>query len=104
LAEPTTAADDEAANVSVLDPEPGEGRLAVENAAVTPAGKPVAESVTADLNPPVGDTVNATWAVPPCGTVAEFGAVDNPIPGADTVTASGAVWVKPPPVAFTVAL
>ena len=46
--------------VSVDVPLPGAGRLALLNAAVTPAGSPVIVKVTGALNPPTGVTVRVT--------------------------------------------
>jgi hypothetical protein len=54
------AADADAVNVTVLDPDPGEASVACENAAVTPEGNPAAESVTADWNPEVPVTIMRT--------------------------------------------
>jgi len=51
-----------AVSVTVLDPDPGEGREDGEKLAVNPVGSPVAEKTTALLNPPA--TVVAILSVP----------------------------------------
>jgi len=54
-----------AANVTVLDPVAG----FVPKVAVTPAGKPVAASVTLPLNPPASSTVIVLLPLVPGATV-----------------------------------
>jgi len=55
-----------AVNVSVLVLVAGFGL----NDAVTPVGRPDAASVTAPVNPLIGDTVMVLFPMPPCTTVA----------------------------------
>ena len=55
-----------AVNVSVLVLVAGFGL----NDAVTPVGRPDAASVTAPVNPLIGDTVMVLFPMPPCATVA----------------------------------
>ena len=43
---------DAAAKLNVLEPAPGEAIEAGDHVAVSPFGRPVTDSVTADLNPP----------------------------------------------------
>jgi hypothetical protein len=57
-----------AVNVSVELPEPGAAIDAGLNAAVTPAGSPVAESETAELKPPETVVETVVVFVPPCAT------------------------------------
>ncbi|HEU4416760.1 MAG TPA: hypothetical protein VFT65_18365, partial [Candidatus Angelobacter sp.] len=96
-----------AVNVSVELPEPGAAIEVGLNAAVTPVGRPVAESEIAELNPPL--TVVETVELP------ELPWVTERLPGetlkvkfgdaaALIVTEMGVVCVVPPPVALTVAL
>jgi hypothetical protein len=99
VATPSVAVGD-AENVTVLDPEPGAGTLAGEKLAVTPDGSPVAERVTAELNPPDAETVRLTGAVPVRTTLSVEGAAVSVRFGAGAVTVSVtvAVLVTPPPV------
>jgi hypothetical protein len=99
VADPTVAVLD-AENVSVLDPEPGAAMLAGTKLAVTPDGSPVAERVTAELNPPDGVTVRLTGAVPARATFTVEGVAVRASVGAAAVTvrATVAVFVTPPPV------
>ena len=64
-------------NFSTLVPDPGFAKLAGVNAAVTPAGNPLAERETAALNPPLTVTVELRLAVAPAVTETAFAAVLN---------------------------
>jgi hypothetical protein len=80
----------------------------VENAAVTPLGKPVALNVVAELNPPVLVTVIVLVPLAPCVTVTEVGdaaMVKFGVAVEFTVNARVVVAVKLPevPVMVTVA-
>jgi hypothetical protein len=96
-----------AVNVSVELPPPGAAMEAGLKLAVTPAGRPEADSAIAELNPPL--TVVEMPELPdvPCATdkllgdalTAKFGAV-----AALTVRGIVNVCVSPPPVAVTVTL
>ena len=68
-----------AERVRVLLPLP-DAMLAGENFAVTPEGRPVAESATADLKPLTGEMVNVTVTEPPGArlTLEEFFVSVNP--------------------------
>jgi hypothetical protein len=56
-------------NVTVLDPDPGEGREDGEKLAVNPVGNLVALKVTALLNPPATVVVAVTVPVEPAATL-----------------------------------
>ena len=81
-----------ALSVSTLVPEPGAATVAGEKVGVTPAGRPLTDSATGELNPalPVENRTTATlppcWAVTNCALEARlrFG-------GGSTVTTSGKV-------------
>ena len=96
-----------AVNVSVELPLPGAAMEAGLKLAVTPAGRPDAESDTAALKPPL--TVVEMVLLPelPCVTerlVGEALTVKFGVAAATTVSATVVVWVTPPPVAVTVTL
>ena len=61
--------------VIVETPPPGAGRLDGLNEAVTPAGKPLADSETAELNPPVTLVVTVMDVEVPGCTLTEAGVV-----------------------------
>jgi hypothetical protein len=94
----------EAEKVTVLVPAPGAAILAGAKLAVTPDGSPAAESVTAELNPPEGATVRPTGTVPLRTMLTVDGAAVSARAGvgAVTVSATVAVWVRPPPEAVIV--
>ena len=54
----------------------------VPKLAVTPAGRPEAESVTLPVNPPMGLTVMVLFPLPPCVTVTLAGEADSEKSGA----------------------
>ena len=109
VAVPTVALED-ATSVSVEVALPFAGGVTglVENAAVTPLGKPVALNVVAELNPPVLVMVILLAPLPPCVTVTEVGdaaMVKFGVAVEFTVNARVVVAVKLPevPVIVTVA-
>jgi len=109
VAVPTVALED-ATSVSVEVALPFAGGVTglVENAAVTPLGKPVALNVVAELNPPVLVMVILLAPLPPCVTVTEVGdaaMVKFGVAVEFTVNARVVVAVKLPevPVMVTVA-
>jgi hypothetical protein len=91
--------------VSMLAPDPPE-TLVGENVAVTPAGNPLAESATAELNPDLGETVIDAEALPPCLKESEpgdalnwkLGVATEPFPQLLTSTAA---FTEPRPVAMS---
>lgn len=91
--------------VSVDEPEPGEAMEVGLKAAVTPLGRPEAESAIAELNPPETAVVMVELPVPPCATETAVGEADNVKAGvavAVTVSEMVAVCVMLPPVPVTV--
>jgi hypothetical protein len=58
-----------AVNVSLELPLPGAAKEAGLKAAVTPVGRPVAESVTAELKPPLSVVETVVAPELPCATV-----------------------------------
>jgi hypothetical protein len=56
---------EDAVMVTVLDPDPGAGKVTGVKDAVTPAGRPVIDNATAELNPPVTAVVAVTVPCPP---------------------------------------
>lgn len=86
----------------MLDPEPGADNLAVENAAVTPAGSPLSARLRAELNPPSAVVVSLICSVVPRAKEPEVGVRLIANPGRET--ASGAVLVMLPAVPETVRL
>jgi len=96
-----------AVKVSVLEPVPGEGNDADVKAAVTPAGRPLTESVTAP--PGLPPTLTPTLAEPPCATLAAEAArlnvkVGGVVTGAGMVTLTVAALVSELPEPLTVTL
>ena len=61
-----------AVNSIRLLPDPGGGRLAGVNPAVTPPGSPVTENVTAALKPPLTATFTLTLLFDPAVSEREF--------------------------------
>jgi len=94
-----------ALSVSTLVPAPGAARLEGAKLAVTPVGKPLTENATGALNPLVPLTVTFAAALPACVMVSADTSVlmVNPGGGA-TVTDTGKVLVRPPPLAVTTRL
>jgi hypothetical protein len=96
-----------AVNVSVELPLPGAAMEVGLKLAVTPAGKPEAERVTAELNPPLTALEMVELPEAPCVTDRLPGdalRVKFGVATALTVTGMVTVCVSPPPVAVTVAL
>jgi len=60
-----------ALSVSALLPVPGEAMLAGENVPVTPAGRPLTESATAERNPFKADEEKVALPVLPTTTLTE---------------------------------
>jgi len=90
--------------VMVELPEPGAAIDAGAKLTVTPAGCPVADKATAELNPPETAVVMVDLPVSPA-TVSEAGdaeMVKLGVPGAVTVSVTVVVWVTLPPVPVTV--
>ena len=79
------AAVEAAFSVNVLEVVPA-GSVAGDKAAVTPAGKPVADSVTAELNPPLAVSFTELVAVDPAVIVRDGGVALN--------------WNEGPPASF----
>ena len=77
----------------------------VAKAAVTPAGRPVAASVTEPVNPPTSVMVTVLVALAPCATETVAGEGARVKPGAAlTVSATVIVWVSVPEVPVTVTM
>ncbi len=91
-----------AVKVSVLLPVPGDAMLAGENFAVTPVGRPVTDSVIADLNQLITAVLYVIAVELPAVTVALVALAVNEKLGTITVRLIICVLVKPPPVPFTV--
>jgi len=94
-----------AVNVRVELPEPGAAMDAGLNAAVTPAGSPLAESETAELKPP--ETVVEMVLVPELPAATERLAGDaltakSGVAVAETVKETVVLWETPPPLALIV--
>jgi hypothetical protein len=66
-----------AVKLKAVEPEPGLGKLAGVNVAVTPAGRPLTERLMTALKPPDTDEFRATLAVPPVETEIELAAALN---------------------------
>jgi hypothetical protein len=75
-----------AAMVNTLEPDPGAAKPPDASVAVTPAGAPLTESVTALLNPPATTTFAADAALPPCPMVKAPADMDTFIEGAGETT------------------
>jgi len=76
----------------------------VPKVAVTPAGRPDAESETLPVNPPEGVTVIVELPLLPCVTVRLLGEADSEkfgVAAAFTVSETDVVWVKAPEVPVT---
>ena len=95
------AAVEAAARVRTLLPAPGEAMLAGANDAVTPLGRPLAESATAAPNPFTRVVVKVKGIDPPGVTLALVALDDSVKLGARTVRLEVRVLVMPPPVALT---
>ena len=100
---PAVVLDDDA-SVNVLLPLPGAAMLVGKKLAVTPAGCPLTDSATAELNPLAAVVVTVIGIEPP-------GLMLTLVPpsaivklGATTFRLSGIVLITPPPVAITVRL
>jgi len=91
-------------SVSVLEPLPGAAMLVGEKPAVTPFGRPLTDSATAESNPLTAAEVIVILADVPTATVALDALGVSVKPGVTTVKLRGAVWVTPPPVPVTVRL
>ena len=94
-----------AENLTVVAPAPGAATvLAGRNCAVTPVGKPFAESVTAALNVELGVVVSVRVLEAPAATLMEVAEDTSVNVGAGgTVTESGMVCLVEPLPAATVA-
>ena len=92
------AAADVAVKFSVLVPEPL-GTGFVLNVPVTPDGRPLTESVTAELNPPEGVTVIVLLAVPPAVMVVVEPADTEKLPATvSVIEAVCTTWLEPEPL------
>ena len=90
--------------VNVLLPLPGAAMLVGEKPAVTLFGRPLTDSVTAELNPLMVAVVSVILAGALTATLALV-ALDVSVKlGTTTVRLRGAVFVTPPPVAVTLRL
>ena len=83
-----------AVNVRVELPDPGAAIEVGLNAAVTPAGSPLAESDTAELKPPETVVETVVVFVPPCATETVVGDALSPksgvcVPGLKTISKIG---------------
>jgi hypothetical protein len=93
------------AMVMVDVPEPGAGMDAGLKLTVTPAGWPVADKATAELNPPETVTVRVAEPLLPCATEAEAGEGEMMklgVPERFTISVTVAVCIMPPPEPVTV--
>ncbi len=100
-----TAALEVARKIRTLAPDPGAARDDGEKLAVTPLGRPLVLSVTAELKPFAPLTATFVVAVPPCARLADDGlAVIAKLGGGATVTAMGSEPASPPPLAVTTML
>ncbi len=88
----------------MLDP-PVPATVADENAAETPAGKPAAERLTAEVKAFCGLTDTDSWPVPPARAVTDAALVERANVGAaETIRGIASVVLKPLPLAATVRL
>ncbi len=91
--------------VMVEVPDPGAAIEAGLKPTVTPVGCPVADSATAELNPPETATVRMDVPLLPCPTDTEPGAgvmLKLGVPARCTVSVTVAVCVMLPPAPVTV--
>ena len=105
IVEVPAAAVEPTVKVSAEEPEPGAAMDVGLKAAVTPVGKPEAESAIAALNPPETAVVMVALPVLPSATESEVGEADSVKAGvaaAVTVSEMVAVCVMLPPVPVTV--
>jgi hypothetical protein len=88
-----------AVSLSVVLPLPGNGSVAGEKLALTPAGRPCTKNATGELKPPkiVDDTL--TLVLPPRLSVKDGAPTLREMPGACSVNVT--VLLTPPPVAVT---
>jgi len=92
-------------NVNVDVPEPGAAMDVGLKAAVTPVGRPEADSAIAELKPPETAVVMVDLPVLPCATETDVGEAASVKAGTGaevTVSEMVAVWVMLPPVPLTV--
>lgn len=101
LEEPVVV-EDAAVRVSLLAPLPGEAMLVGAKTAVTPLGKPVTESATAELNPLSTAVERVTEDEPPTATVELEALAVKLRLGWGTVNERAAVRVMPAPVPLRV--
>ena len=89
---------DATATVILEVPEPGDGIGVGVKPTVTPAGCPVADKATAELNPPEMPTVTVDEPLLPCTTEAEAGEAEMVKSGdADpTVNVMVVEWLRVP--------
>ena len=99
VAEPSVAVE-AADNFKAVLPLPGEGNETGAKPAVTPAGSPCTEKLTAALNPPSTAAVSCAVVVPPRLSISAELLAMSVVPGMAKVNI--AVLVTPPPVAVTV--
>jgi hypothetical protein len=90
--------------VNVLLPMPGEAMLAGTKVAVTPLGRPLADSATADWKPPAAAVFNVIVVEPRAGTVALAALAVSVKLGTTTVRLNDCTRVRPPPDAVIVTL
>lgn len=91
-----------AVSVTVLVPFPGDAMLVGEKLAVTPAGKPLAESEIADLNPFTAAVVTVSLLGVPAVTVPLVALGVSVKVGATTVAAIDVLLPSPPPLPLIV--
>ena len=88
--------------VSMLVPAPGAAIVGDENLAVTPAGKPESDRLTAALKAAFREVVMVVLPLAPAATSIELGANDKVSGGAlTTVRLRGTLCVLPPAVPTT---
>jgi hypothetical protein len=90
---------DAAVKVRTLLPLPGAAIVEGEKAAVTPAGIPVALSVTLEFNAKLVAEVKVIVPVPPGSNEIDEAEAENVSVGTATVTVTAAELVSEPPVA-----
>lgn len=89
----------DAVSVRLLVPLPGAAIVLVENAAVTPSGKPLAERATLALKPFTKEVVRVTELVPLGAMLVVAGLAVSVKLGVKTVSESACGFVMPAPVA-----